>query len=88
MDYQFIFEWGENWTVTEDNFLWDSVYWFKVLARHIVYYRKNVECTDLITTAYIYIGKDYHGIVSVSDNYVHVIVSDPDTEICWMVNEL
>lgn len=88
MDYQFVFEWGENWTVTEDNFLWDGIYWFKVMARHIAYYRQNMKCTDLITTAYIYIGKDYHGIVSVSDNYVHIITRDPDNEICLRVDEL
>ena len=88
MDYQFIFEWGENWTVTEDNFLWDAIYWFKVLARHIDYYRKNTKCKDLITTAYIYVGKDYHGIISVSDNYVHVIYDYFDYKICWRVDEL
>ena len=88
MGYQFIFEWGENWTVTEDNFLWDGMYWFEVIARHIDYYRKNVNCSDLITTADIYIDKEYCGMVSVSDTYVHIITHEPDNEICLRVDEL
>lgn len=88
MKYQFVFEWGEEWQVSEDDFLWDAMYWFKVLARHIDYYRKNVNCKDLITTVYIYIDKNYHGILSVSDNYVHVILSDPHVEECLRVDEL
>lgn len=90
MIYTFSFEWGETWTVSEDDFNWDVEYWCKVLARHIHFFRVNVaevKPVNLITTADISLDGQYVGLVSVSDNYVHVILHG-DCEYCWMVKEL
>lgn len=90
MIYTFAFEWGETWTVTEDDFNWDVEYWCKVMARHIHFFRinmKSVNHDELITTVMINCNNDYVGLVSVSDNYVHVILHG-NIEYCWRVEEL
>lgn len=91
MDYQFDFDWGESWNVTENDFDWDRDYWYKVLARHIHFFRvkvREVKPLDLITSVMVIQKGEYKGIVSVSDNYVHVIMKDPEQERCWMVGVL
>lgn len=90
MFYTFEYEWGETWTVAEDDYDWDAEYWCKVAARHIHFFRVNVakaKPVNLITTVMITCGNEYIGLVSVSDNYVHVILHG-DVEYCWMVKEL
>ena len=98
MGYKFEFDWGESWFVTENDFEWDREYWCKVIARHIHFFRekeREVKSLDLITTAMVFYNEEYKGLVSVSDNYVHVIMKDPEhegclmsQESCWMVDEL
>ena len=91
MGYQFDFDWGESWIVTENDYEWDREYWYKVLARHIHFFREKVKeqkILDLITTVHVYRDHDYMGLVSVSENYVHVIMNDPRDELCWLVEEL
>ena len=91
MGYQFEFDWGESWIVTEKDFEWDREYWYKVLARHIYFFRekvREVKTVDLITSVVVWHNDFYKGIVSVSDNYVHVIMKDPEEENCWLVSEL
>ena len=91
MGYQFDFDWGESWTVKENDFEWDPEYWYKVLARHIQFFREKVKeqkSLDLITPVYVYRDHDYIGIVSVSDHYVHIIMNDSREELCWLVEEL
>lgn len=90
MIYTFAFEWGETWTVTEDDFNWDIEYWCKVMARHIHFFRinmKSVNHEELITTVMITCNNDYVGLVSVSDNYVHVILHG-NVEYCWRIEEV
>lgn len=90
MNYTFDFEWGETWTVTEIDFNWDVEYWCKVLARHIHFFRvkiAEIKPVTLITTCMISHNNKYVGLVSVSDNYVHVLLYG-DTEYCWRVEEL
>ena len=89
MNYTFSFDWGETWTVTEDDFNWNVEYWCKVLARHIHLFRvkiKEIKPVDIITFVSICCGDDYKGLVSVSDNYVHVVLDKAET--CWRVEEL
>ena len=91
MGYQFEFDWGESWIVTEKDFEWDREYWYKVLARHIHFFRekvREVKNVDLITSVVVWHNDLYKGIVSVSDNYVHIIMKDPEEENCWLVSEL
>ena len=91
MIYTFEFDWGESWIVTENDFEWDREYWYKVLARHIHFFRekvREVKPVDLITSVVVWHNDFYKGIVSVSDNYVHVIMKDPEEESCWLVSEL
>ena len=91
MGYQFEFDWGESWIVTEKDFEWDREYWYKVLARHIHFFRekvREVKTVDLITSVVVWHNDLYKCIVSVSDNYVHVIMKDPEEENCWLVSEL
>ena len=91
MGYQFDFDWGESWIVTENDFEWDREYWYKVLARHIHFFREKVKeqkPVDLITGVTVCHDGDYMGIVTVSDHYVHVIMNDPRVELCWLVDEL
>lgn len=90
MIYTFAFDWGETWTVEEDDFTWNVEYWCKVLARHIHFFRvkiAEVKSVELITTVEISRANKYVGIVSVSDNYVHVIV-DGYPDFCWRIEEL
>lgn len=90
MIYTFAFDWGETWTVTEDDFNWDVEYWCKVMARHIHFFRvkvAEVKPVSLITTVELSGGCEYFGLVSVSDNYVHVILHG-NVEYCWRVEEL
>lgn len=90
MNYTFEFEWGETWTVTEIDFNWDVEYWCKVLARHIYFFRVKVaeiKSVTLITTGMISSNNKYVGLVSVSDNYVHVILHG-NVEYCWRVEEV
>ena len=90
MIYTFAFDWGETWTVAEDDFTWNVEYWCKVLARHIHFFRVNVaevKPVNLITTVELSRGNEYFGLVSVSDNYAHVLLNG-NVEYCWMVNEL
>lgn len=91
MGYQFDFDWGESWIVTEKDFEWDREYWWKVLARHIHFFRekvREVKPVALITSVVVWHNDLYKGIVSVSDNYVHIIMKDPEEESCWLVSEL
>lgn len=91
MGYQFDFDWGESWIVTENDFEWDRDYWYKVLARHIHFFRekvREVKPVELTTSVMVIRKGEYKGIVSVSDNYVHVIMHDPDYDYCWRVEEL
>ena len=90
MIYLFHFEWGECWTVTEEDFTWDVEYWCKVVARHIYFYRVNiakVKPDNLMNTVELSRGGEYFGLVSVSDNYVHVIL-DGEGKYCWRIEEL
>lgn len=90
MIYTFAFEWGETWTVAEDDFNWNVEYWCEVLARHIHFFRENnveVKQDNLLTIVQISMGSDYFGIVSVSDSYVHVILNG-EVEYTWRVEEL
>ena len=91
MGYQFDFDWGESWIVTENDFEWDRGYWCKVLARHIHFFREKVKeqkSVEMITCVQINHDSDYIGLVSVSDNYVHIILNGPSIELCWRVDEL
>ena len=91
MGYQFDFDWGESWIVTENDFEWSREYWYKVLARHIHFFREKVKeqkKLDLITVVQVYHDREYMGLVSVSDHYVHIIMNDPRVELCWLVDEL
>lgn len=91
MGYGFDFEWGESWTVSEKDFEWDREYWYKVLARHIHFFREKVKVAkpvDLITSVSVYHNGTYIGMVGVSDLFVHVIMNDPHEEICMRVDEL
>ena len=91
MGYRFEFEWGESWTVSETDFDWNREYWYKVLARHIHFFRekvKEVKHVDMVTGVTVFHNETYIGIVGVSDNYVHVFMNDPHEEICMRVDEL
>lgn len=91
MVYKFDFEWGESWIVTESDFEWDRYYWFKVLGRHIHFFRekvKDVKKLDVITMCYIYRGDDYVGAVSVSDNYLHIFFHVPEVQDCMRLDEI
>lgn len=87
MNYTFNFEWGEIWTVTEEDFNWDVEYWCKVLARQILHYRNVSKSDKLITTVMIFSSDEYVGVVSGSDNFVNVILHGRP-EYCWRVDEL
>lgn len=90
MIYFFHFEWGECWTVTEEDYTWDVEYWCKVLARHIHLFRINMKTLnhdELITSVEISCNNEYIGMVSVSDNYVHVLLHG-NKEYSWRVDEL
>ena len=88
MGYKFDFEWGESWIVEEKDFDWDRDYWFRVLARHIVFYREKTARKNLITYVGIDMDGDYMGIVAVSDNYVHIILHEPEMQLCLRCDEL
>lgn len=88
--YRFDFDWGESWNVAEKDFNWDVEYWCKVMARHIHFFRvkiAEVKPTELITTVEISYNAVYFGIVSVSDNFVHVVLRN-NVEYSWRVEEL
>lgn len=86
MGYQFDFDWGESWIVTENDFEWDREYWYKVLARHIHFFREKVKeqkSLDLITTVQVYRisqvcrDRDYMGLVYRDSDYMGLVsVSD------------
>ena len=91
MVYKFDFEWGESWIVFESDFEWDSRYWFKVLGRHIQFFREKVKAVkqlEVITVCYIYRGEDYIGTVSVSDNYLHIVVHVPEIQDSMRLDEI
>ena len=93
MGYKFDFEWGESWIVEETDFIWDREYWYKVIARHIMFFREKTENESLITVCAIDHDGDYIGLVSVSSNYVHVIGHENELKrseqvCCWMVDEI
>ena len=91
MVYKFDFEWGESWCVSESDFEWDRDYWFKVLGRHIHFFREKVKAVkqlDVITACYIYRGEDYIGSVSASDNYLYIIVHEPEVQDCMRLDEI
>lgn len=88
--YRFDFDWGECWYVSEVDFNWDVEYWCKVLARHIHFFRvkiADVKPVEIITTVEISKEGLYVGLLSVSDNFVHVMLHGK-ADYSWRVEEL